>query len=369
MLTKKKKKSMSSQQLLDKIDNYLLGKMDDADLSLFEEELTIDLSLKKEVEKQKQLLEALYLHEEYISLKKELKNIEADNYSSTKILNSSKQKQPKTRFLFLMGAAASVALVVSLVTFFTVNWSISNRGTGNYALLSEEVKDLSTKQKSLQELVHDIVEKDRGNGTREWIGTCFPLTKDGFLVTSYHLVGRAKKIKVELSTGKLLNAEVVHKDVAHDLALLFIDDTLFSGFNKLPYGLSKSTSLLGSDVYTLGYPKKTIVYNEGTVSSLSGYRDDSLSYQLSIPVNPGNSGAPVFDKHGNIIGIIHGKHTENEGVAFAIKSTYLLSAVENMENFELIRAKIAKRSSISYRDRTSQIKSITPYILRLKVSR
>jgi len=360
---------MSSQQLLDRIDRYLLGEMDEADLSLFEEELTIDPNLRQEVQKQKQLLESLYLHEEYISLKKELKEIETLSYQTTKTPFNLNQNKSRRRFIVIISTAASVALLVSLATFLTVNWTINTRDTDNYSLLSEEVKYLSTKQKSLQELVHDIVEKDHKSGPREWVGTCFPLTKDGFLVTSYHLVGRAKKIKVELSSGELLNAQVIHKDIAHDLALLFIDDTLFSSFNKLPYGLSKSTSLLGSDVYTLGYPKKTIVYNEGTVSSLSGYRDDSLSYQLSIPVNPGNSGAPVFDKRGNIIGIIHGKHTENEGVAFAIKSTYLLKAAQSMENFEHIEASMAKKSSISYRDRTSQIKSITPYILRLKVSK
>ena len=359
-----------NSQLLDKIDRYLLGNMEEADLDLFEEELSIDSALREEVNKQKQLLESLYLHEEYIQLKKELQHFEKNKANQGNTLKPQKQAKSKRRFILLISTAACVALLVSLGTFFAIHWGVSNRGTGNYAILSEEVKDLSTKHKSLQELVHDIVEKDNKNGSRQVIGTCFPITKSGFLVTSYHLVGRAKKIHIELSEGQQLNAKLVHKDMAHDLALLFIDDSLFTGFHKIPYGLSKNTSRLGSDVYTLGYPKKTIVYNEGTVSSLSGYHDDSLSYQLSIPVNPGNSGAPVFDKHGNIVGIIHGKHTENEGAAFAVKSVYLLEATQNMPDYlDNIKNKIIKKSSISYRDRTSQIKNITPYILRLRVSR
>jgi len=355
--------------LVEKIDNYLLGKMNEEDRQLFEEELSIDPTLQKKVEQQKLLLETLFLHDEYIDLKKTVSNFNEPSFETLQTKANDKQIKGRRfqKVLSIINIAACIAILVSLGVFLTTDW-YNKRDTENYALLSEEVKDLSTKHRGLRELVHDIIEKDNRNGSKQLIGTCFPITKDGFLITSYHLIGRAKKITVEFSSDLHYSAKIVHSDIAHDLALLFIDDTSFTGFNKLPYGISNNSSLLGSDVYTLGYPKKTIVYNEGTVSSLSGYRDDSLSYQLSIPVNPGNSGAPVFDKQGNVIGIIHGKHTENEGVAFAVKSEYLLEAAENIPNYyKEIEGKIVRKSNLSYKNRVNQIKSITPYILRLKV--
>jgi len=102
---------------------------------------------------------------------------------------------------------------------------------------------------------------------------------------------------------------------------------------------------------------------------MTGFRDDSLSYQLSVPVNPGNNGAPVFNKYGKVIGIIHGKHTLNEWVAFALKSNFLkLSLIEVPSEIKDLKGKLSSSSSIAYKNKTSPLKSITPSTYRLKVT-
>ncbi|WP_163202633.1 trypsin-like peptidase domain-containing protein, partial [Citrobacter koseri] len=71
-----------------------------------------------------------------------------------------------------------------------------------------------------------------------------------------------------------------------------------------PYIIRKSNADLGEEIFTLGYPRNEVVYGMGYLSAKSGYNGDTLSYQIQMSVNPGNSGAPVFNKVGDIIGVL-----------------------------------------------------------------
>ena len=71
----------------------------------------------------------------------------------------------------------------------------------------------------------------------------------------------------------------------------------------------------------------------GVVSSRTGFQGDVSIYQISAPIQPGNSGGPLFDSDGNLIGIVSAKHTEAENVSYAIKASYLRNLMESaMEN-------------------------------------
>ena len=69
----------------------------------------------------------------------------------------------------------------------------------------------------------------------------------------------------------------------------------------------------------------------GIISSKTGFQGDITTYQVSVPVQPGNSGGPLFDSNGNVIGIISSKHIGTENVSYSIKANYLLNLIQTMD--------------------------------------
>ena len=171
-------------------------------------------------------------------------------------------------------------------------------------------------------------------------GTGFAISSDGLIVTNQHVIESANEIIVQSSTlGKSsqYNAKVVLEDEKNDLAILQIDDTNFSSLSKIPYVLKNDISEMGTKVYTLGYPLidtmgESIKLTDGLISSKRGFQGDISSYQISVPVQPGNSGGPLFDDEGNLIGIVNSKHLNAENVSYAIKSNYLKNLIDLLPN-------------------------------------
>jgi serine protease Do len=101
----------------------------------------------------------------------------------------------------------------------------------------------------------------------------------------------------------VLPATVVREDSADDLALLKVQGQ----FKAL--GISTADADLGQEVFTIGFPDIRLQgtepkYTDGKVSSLAGLKDDPTEYQVSVPVQPGNSGGPLVDTAGNVRGVI-----------------------------------------------------------------
>lgn len=161
------------------------------------------------------------------------------------------------------------------------------------------------------------MESERMSTPNEWSGTAFAL-KDGYIVTNYHVVDRAKSIVVFGVKGQAnngYNAEVFASDKNNDLAIIKIVDNGFNGFGHIPYSINTRMLDVGEDVWVLGYPLTKYLGNEvkltnGIVSSKSGYRGDVSTYQISAPVQPGNSGGPLFDSKGNVVGIVNAAFQE-----------------------------------------------------------
>ena len=86
-------------------------------------------------------------------------------------------------------------------------------------------------------------------------------------------------------------------------------------------------------IFVLGYPMVDLLGGEikatdGIISSASGFGNDSRYYQISAPIQPGNSGGPLFDYNGNLIGLITSKFTYGENVGYALKSYFISSFLE-----------------------------------------
>lgn len=170
----------------------------------------------------------------------------------------------------------------------------------------------------------------------KWSGTGFAL-KDGYVVTNYHVIENAQTVQIQGVKGDFslrYNASIVATDKNNDLAILRISDNRFSGFGTVPYNVKAQLSEVGEDIFVLGYPLTSTMGDEiklttGVVSSRTGFQGDISSYQISAPIQPGNSGAPLFDGKGNLVGIVSAKHRGAENVGYAIKTTYLMNLVES----------------------------------------
>ena len=170
-------------------------------------------------------------------------------------------------------------------------------------------------------------------------GTGFALSDDGYIVTNNHVINNANTIKVRGVNGnfdKSYNAKIIIVDKNNDLAIIKIDDSEFSSLGTIPYTFNKYSSDVGHSVFVLGYPLRATMGDEikltnGIISSKTGFQGDITSYQISAPVQPGNSGGPVFNKNGEIIGIINAKHTGAENASYAVKTSYIFNLIDVLD--------------------------------------
>ena len=177
----------------------------------------------------------------------------------------------------------------------------------------------------------------------EWSGTGFALNS-GYVVTNHHVIDGANVIEIYGVKGDFNNpytATVVASDKNNDLALLKISDNRFTGFGTIPYKVKTTQSEVGETISVLGYPLTSTMGDEiklttGVISSKTGFQGDVSLYQISAAVQPGNSGGPLFDNYGNIIGIVSSKHTGAENVGYAVKATYLRDLVESYTNTSIL---------------------------------
>ena len=170
-------------------------------------------------------------------------------------------------------------------------------------------------------------------------GTGFFISEDGFLVTNEHVVKDAAQVRLVTSAG-LISAKVVKVDAANDLALLKAEGK----FSPLPVASSRSVKL-GATVATVGFPNIGLQgfapkLAKGEIASLSGAGDDARYFQISVPVQPGNSGGALVDERGNVVGVVSAKlnarvmlatvGTLPENVNYAVKSSFLLGFLESV---------------------------------------
>jgi S1-C subfamily serine protease len=171
----------------------------------------------------------------------------------------------------------------------------------------------------------------------KYSGTGFMFSSKDYVITNWHVIRGAKNIKVKFLNGETINAEVLLKDVKSDIAFLKLERSPQLPASSLRVGNSSNVRM-GDKVFTIGYPAHWVMgqnpkYTEGVVNALSGIKDDPTVFQISAQIQPGNSGGPLFDQSGNVIGIAQASldpqlATESIGtipqnVNYAIKSSYI----------------------------------------------
>jgi S1-C subfamily serine protease len=131
-------------------------------------------------------------------------------------------------------------------------------------------------------------------------------------------------------------------DRNNDLAILRIDNEAFrvSAPAQIPFSIKDELSAVGEDIFVLGYPLvwamgDNIKVTDGIVSSSTGFQNDPATYQISAAVQPGNSGAPVFDRSGSLIGIVNAKISQADNVGYSVKASYVLNLLSLLPDIEV----------------------------------
>ncbi|HOY49515.1 MAG TPA: serine protease [Flavobacteriales bacterium] len=184
--------------------------------------------------------------------------------------------------------------------------------------------------------INDIAKKD-GKGQ----GTCFLISSDGYLVTNYHCIENAKEITIKgigSDYTTKYGVTIVATDPSNDLALLKISNKNLK-FSIPPFAIRSSGVAQAEKIYALGFPQtksmgEELKITEGIISSKSGAQGDISKFQISAAVNPGNSGGPLIDEEGNLVGVIYAKSKVAESAGYAIKASYLETFLKNIDGFE-----------------------------------
>lgn len=279
------------------------------------------------------------------------------------------------RYKKTIAVAASIASIVSVISALAIS-SLSVEKIDNIKPLVEKLKEQDNKYKSLEKKIENINNNTQPSNTEEkprleskFRATGFIIdVNNNYLVTNAHVLNEAThKIIVENNKGEQYSAVSVYSNINNDLAIIQITDPTFAKLAPTPYAIKKTNSELGDAIFMLGYPKQEIVYGEGYISAKNGYQMDSAFCQLSTLANEGNSGSPVINKNGELVGIVSSKEANLEGVVFAVKSANIYSAINEINTSNKNhKINITSRPSLKKADRISQIKKVEDYIFMIK---
>jgi len=276
------------------------------------------------------------------------------------------------RYKRVSAIAASIAGITAIALSVLV-WAVTPKSSaGEMDKLKGEIKDIKTStsnefSKIKSDIKDKIAPKVDPDIYTTGTGTAFVIDAKGYLVTNSHVVDKAKDVAVENEKGEYL-AHVVYSDVTKDIAILKIDDEGFKPYSSIPYSFSRSQADLAEPIFTLGYPRSEIVYGQGYLSAKTGFNADTLSCQIDINANHGNSGSPILNANGEVIGILNGRQTNIEGFAFAIQSRNIFNVLDDLKKDTLYKKlKLNTRTQLVGMERKQQVKKLTDYIYMVKV--
>ncbi len=360
--------------LLDTIERYFKGELNTNEKVSFEQ-----LRQKNPDVDQMVVEHGMFLHQieaygqnrDYKHQLHEIHNelVEAGELNEGRVTNRGKVVQIWNKYRRVTAIAATIAGVTALfisglVTYFT---PVSNKN--QIVQLNRKIDQVMHNVRVQGNQLNNVLQtKVPVNEVATNGGTCFLIDGKGFLITNAHVVAGSSTILVQNNKGQEFKATIAHLDNAKDLAILKIDDEDYKPVITLPYSIRKSSSDLGEQVFTLGYPRDEIVYNEGYMSAKTGFHGDTISCQIAVSANPGNSGGPVFNGNGEVIGILSTAQIKAQGVVFAIKSKNVYQAIDSLKKTDTAYQKIKAPSvsNIKGMDRVQQVKQIEDCVYMVK---
>jgi serine protease Do len=340
-------------------EDYVNNSMSVQDVYNLEQRLSVEPIFANEFNEAVQLLRSVSSNAAQIKFKQNLNSIHTN-------LRSEEQKKSfpifqQIQFWRTAAIAASAAFLATIGIHFWNNKTQEN--ASKYSELRRVRTEIEGIKQSQSRIIKDLNSKaNKPAIDNKYSGTGFALSNDGYIVTNYHVTEGADSLYIQTRDGNYYKAFTVSFDANADIAILKIESEKFK-FSKeesLPYSFANAKSALGERVFTMGYPQDEIVYSEGYISSRNGYQGDSMQYRLELPAEPGQSGAPVINSNGNIIGIVAGKESKSAGITYAISSNTLLKMLRNIpQSNEISLPKTNKLGKMSRNQQIEKIQNFT----------
>ncbi|HUB61727.1 MAG TPA: serine protease [Puia sp.] len=364
---------MQDKALIDAVERYIRGEMLPEEKLFFEHVRNTNPDVDQLVIEHTRFLEQFSQYGETARLKTQLQSVHRQLSEQGRIgrqrpaIVVNLWKKYKRTVLVAASIAGITALFISgLVSLLSPN-KVSE------AKLEQLSRVITNTRIDLNNVRNKINSVDAAATTFNRGGTGFLIDGKGYLVTNAHVVKNATLVEVQNPLGSY-QARIIQLDHQTDLALLKIEDTAYHPFNSLPYGISRTDGDLGEDVFTLGYPRPEIVYNKGYLSAETGFQGDTTAFQLTIAANPGNSGTPVLNNEGEVIGMVSSSQQNAQGMVFAVRSKDIFNAIEAMKaDSTLLRTdttlsllKVPVSSALKGVDRKQQIRRLRDYIFIVK---
>lgn len=376
---------MEDTLLIDAVERFVNGEMSPEEKIYFEDLRKNNPELDQAVVEQIFFLNELNNYSQTRNFKQTLQEVETrlvDEGIISKAVPAVSGTKAKVVLLWAkykrtIAVAASIAGLVSIFIASVVSAVSNKNGNTNTTLLVQKISNAENKQRQLENKIKSL-EANAAKGevvpVKPRIDAKFRATGfmvdavNNYIVTNAHVISQAKhKLIIENNKGEQYSAISVYVNPQMDLAIIKVDDADFRKLPALPYSLKKANADLGEPVFMLGFPKAEVVYGEGYISARNGYNMDTLYCQLSTTANEGNSGSPVLNRNGELVGVVNSMETNAPGVVFASKVSNISRAMAEVK-------KMPGHENISFKgsgllrgtDRVTQIKKLQDYVFMIK---
>jgi serine protease Do len=360
---------MDERVILESIERYIRGEMLPEERKFFEDLRKSNPAIDQLLVEHTVFLNLLEKYGDRKNLRSALQDVHNDLFESGQIRESKETKVFRLwrKYRKVVAVAASIAAITALAISGITSYYAPRKTNPALQDLSRKVSMLVQGQKSINDKLNKTQVKVPVEAEFKLGGTGFMIDPRGFIITNAHVINNSTIVIVQNNKGQEFKTKIVYISPNADLAFLKIVDSDFKAAPALPYSISKGNIELGESIFTLGYPRDEIVYGEGYLSAKTGYRGDTLACQIAVATNPGNSGGPVLDKNGDVIGVLSNRQLQAQGAVFAIRSRNIFMALDDMKSDSTMASiRLPQTSTVKNMDRIQQIKKIQDFIYIVK---
>jgi serine protease Do len=355
---------------------YLSGSLPEADVTELKNRLESDAAFANEFQESINLIGSIQGSGKQKRFRAMLKDVH-QKQAATPAVKKTRLINLPAQFWRTASVAASVAILTSAITIWSLKPALK-ASDSHYSTISREVEHLKKVQAQQQVEQNKLIQNINKNNKPapppsdvRYTGTGFAITNDGYFVTAYHVInndgnGYGDSVYIQNHDGQYFKATLVNFDAKADVAIMKVEKKNFRfGKGEVPYTFATEKAGLGVSIYTLGYPKDDIVYSEGYISSRNGFQGNDIQYTLQLPAGHGQSGSPVIDEAGNMLGILTAIGSQSEANTYAVSSRALINLVHSATNDKTIR--LPKINRLTGMNREEQIEKMEAYTFSVKV--